>query len=76
MGGRAGELARELARRLASQGLLVLEHVHPESGRLHDAFVHAAGLEVLERTVVPTRFVPSKKEVSPFTLVGIQSEIL
>ena len=52
VGGRRAAVARELAQRLAPGGIMVLEHVHPESGRLHAPFIHSAGLEVLERTVV------------------------
>lgn len=52
MGGRRRAVARELAQRLAPGGIMVLEHVHPESGGPHHAFIQA-GLEVHERTVVP-----------------------
>ena len=52
VGGRRRLLAHELAGRLTLGGTLVLEHPHPESGRLHAAFIHSAGLEVQERTVV------------------------
>ena len=52
VGGRRAAVARELAQRLAPGGIMVLQHVHPESGRLHAPFIHSAGLEVLERTVV------------------------
>ena len=56
---------KKLARRLAPAGMLVLEHVHPESGRLHDAFMHSAGLEVQERTVV-------HHAIRPFEVLTLQ----
>ncbi len=65
VGGRRAAVARELVKRLAPGGILVLEHVHPESGRLHASFIHSAGLEVLERTVV-------RHSIRPFEVLALR----